>query len=322
MPSRAEILRKLIGGRPTAAGLFHTAATLCLLVSLAGLLDACGWPWELPAHFRIQCACFLAVCCAVQLLLRAWARLAVFGLSTAVLWGTLLPAGPPPRAPQTLSDPPLRLCSFNVHTANRDFQPTLDFLRTNRFDAVFLMEIDRLWLDALQPLRAEYPFLVADPREDNFGVAFLARAKPARAEIVWLGLAEVPSVVAKVGGLSMICTHPLPPAYREGAALRDDQLSAVAERARQENAAIVLGDLNCTPWTAPFKNFEKGSGLRGPSVRGGWRATWPAMNPAWLRIPIDHALAGPGAVLLDVRPGPDLGSDHLPLIVEVAARNR
>jgi len=37
----------------------------------------------------------------------------------------------------------------------------------------------------------------------------------------------------------------------------------------------------------------------------------------WIRVRIDHVLTGPGWYADSVKLGPDLGSDHLPLIVDL-----
>lgn len=50
-------------------------------------------------------------------------------------------------------------------------------------------------------------------------------------------------------------------------------------------------------------------------MRGRLGVTWPV--GFWpLRIPIDHALHSAGVIVRDVRVGPDVGSDHFPLVVE------
>jgi endonuclease/exonuclease/phosphatase (EEP) superfamily protein YafD len=48
--------------------------------------------------------------------------------------------------------------------------------------------------------------------------------------------------------------------------------------------------------------------------------TWPTPLPAPLRVPIDTVFVGGGLSLRDLHAGPDLGSDHLPVIAEIGAR--
>ena len=80
---------------------------------------------------------------------------------------------------------------------------------------------------------------------------------------------------------------------------------------------IVMGDFNSTPWSDVQTAFRKATWLdnRGPLV-----ATWPAQIPAPFRVPIDTVFVGGGLTLRDLRAGPNLGSDHLPVIAEIGSK--
>ena len=48
--------------------------------------------------------------------------------------------------------------------------------------------------------------------------------------------------------------------------------------------------------------------------------TWPSAW-GWLSVlPLDHVLASPGWQLVEAHTGPDLGSDHRPMVVRLVAR--
>ena len=51
------------------------------------------------------------------------------------------------------------------------------------------------------------------------------------------------------------------------------------------------------------------------------RATWPS-GLILLRIPIDYCLVSEGIGVMDVQVGPDIGSDHFPLIVDLLVGDR
>jgi endonuclease/exonuclease/phosphatase (EEP) superfamily protein YafD len=79
----------------------------------------------------------------------------------------------------------------------------------------------------------------------------------------------------------------------------------------------MVGDFNVTPWSPLFADLLRDSGLA-DSCRGfGWQPTWPTRLPAMFRIPIDHCLHGAGVAIVDRRVGPEIGSDHLPLLLEL-----
>jgi endonuclease/exonuclease/phosphatase (EEP) superfamily protein YafD len=77
----------------------------------------------------------------------------------------------------------------------------------------------------------------------------------------------------------------------------------------------VLGDFNGAPWGYIVRTIEARGNVRaapGPS------GTWPSILPGQLRIPIDHVMAGPGLSFVSRQVLPSAGSDHLPVIAEVA----
>jgi endonuclease/exonuclease/phosphatase (EEP) superfamily protein YafD len=76
--------------------------------------------------------------------------------------------------------------------------------------------------------------------------------------------------------------------------------------------------MNTTTWSRYFRDFVGQSGLR--SVRDGFGilATWPTfMGPRWMMIPIDHCFVSNDIRVVSASVGERIGSDHLPLIVEL-----
>jgi endonuclease/exonuclease/phosphatase (EEP) superfamily protein YafD len=57
--------------------------------------------------------------------------------------------------------------------------------------------------------------------------------------------------------------------------------------------------------------------LRDTRAGFGIQASWPTQIPP-LGIPLDHCLVSPELVVLDRRLGPAVGSDHRPVILELA----
>jgi endonuclease/exonuclease/phosphatase (EEP) superfamily protein YafD len=131
-------------------------------------------------------------------------------------------------------------------------------------------------------------------------------------------------VVARVplGGaaLAVIVTHPMPPVSAGALAQQEAQLAAVAARARQLAApVVVLGDLNATPWSRPFARLRAHAGLCDSRRGFGLQATFPAAAGR-LGIPIDHLLVSCTVAVRARRIGRDVGSDHLPVIVDLRVR--
>jgi endonuclease/exonuclease/phosphatase (EEP) superfamily protein YafD len=92
----------------------------------------------------------------------------------------------------------------------------------------------------------------------------------------------------------------------------------LAELVAQETMpVIVIGDFNATPWSYAFKDFSSETGLVNSQNGYGLDATWPSTFPVTL-VPLDHMLHSDSLTTVTRKVGPDLGSDHLPLLVEVS----
>jgi endonuclease/exonuclease/phosphatase (EEP) superfamily protein YafD len=80
---------------------------------------------------------------------------------------------------------------------------------------------------------------------------------------------------------------------------------------------VVLGDLNITAFSPHFQSLLAQSGLRSAVPGMQWLPTWPTFLPI-AGIQIDHALVSPGITVRGVERGPRVGSDHWPLVVDLA----
>jgi endonuclease/exonuclease/phosphatase family metal-dependent hydrolase len=89
---------------------------------------------------------------------------------------------------------------------------------------------------------------------------------------------------------------------------------------------VVLGDLNVTQfsprWDELLEDGKLSDTRRGRGLMGSWRVQIPKLGwkPPLPRRPLDHVLLGDDLVVVDRRLGPDLGSDHLPVVADVGWR--
>lgn len=70
-----------------------------------------------------------------------------------------------------------------------------------------------------------------------------------------------------------------------------------------------------TPWGQPFRELLSRTGLQDTERDFGLQRSYPMLLQV---IPIDHCLVSSHFVALDRHLGPNVGSDHYPLIVELA----
>jgi endonuclease/exonuclease/phosphatase (EEP) superfamily protein YafD len=82
---------------------------------------------------------------------------------------------------------------------------------------------------------------------------------------------------------------------------------------------ILAGDFNMPTESAIYRTFWAAYANAFSDAGWGFGYTeWPGMRRLPFGIRIDHILAGPGWHPLRCWVGPNIGSDHLPLIAELA----
>jgi endonuclease/exonuclease/phosphatase (EEP) superfamily protein YafD len=305
------------------------AATLGLWgATLLGLGARLHWFCELFAHFAPQGAIAAVALVVIWGVLRRPGRALTCLFVAAPHLYALAPeytaASVATPAPEGL--PRVRIASANLLTSNRAHGAFLAWIRDERPDVVIALEVGRDWAAALEGLADLYPQRRFSPREDNFGVAALARDPQATLEILDCGPAGVPSLRVRwpVEGtvVTVVGTHPIPPVGAAQALERDTQIDACAAVLFSGPGPRVLaGDLNATPWSPVLVDLRARTGLRDSRAGRGLFASWPTgFGPldVVLGIPIDHLLHDASLAVVDRRNGPDIGSDHRPVVADFA----
>jgi len=304
-------------------GLLGAAGLVASLATIFGFMGQFAWFLDILAHFRVQYCVGLGMLGLIHLLAKRWKSAAVFLLLAAVNLAVLLPWCQGRMGDSALDGPRLRVLLLNVHIELGDPRLVRTVILEHEPDVVVLEEISSRWLRELEWLSRSYPHHCLEPRDDSFGIGLFSRLALEESATVMIGDAEVPSIEAKimVGGenWTIIATHPLPPAGATYSRWRNRQMEELARRVNPAIPIIVIGDLNMTPWSHYFQRFLESSGLRDSSRGRCLQPTWPTYNPL-LWIPIDHCLHSDRLEVLDRRIGPHVGSDHYPLIVDLALK--
>jgi endonuclease/exonuclease/phosphatase (EEP) superfamily protein YafD len=116
--------------------------------------------------------------------------------------------------------------------------------------------------------------------------------------------------------LRIVAFHPRPPGGNERTAERDGVIVAGVHLALGMPRAVLIGDFNATPWSPVLIDVRR-LGFRRALCGAPLAPTWRSVNPL-LGLTIDHAYVYGDAAIADCRIGPDIGSDHRPLIVDVS----
>jgi endonuclease/exonuclease/phosphatase (EEP) superfamily protein YafD len=299
-------------------------ALILALGSLAGF--AGGWIWWLDvlANFRPQYFVVLTVL-GVAILFAArwrWAGYFVFGVA-AINFAFVAPLYLASPGEIHADRPGLRIISFNLLSSNEEYAAVIDYIRSADADLVFLHEASRPWEAAISQAGLDYEFIRARSDDIIFGTIVLARDE---VEAVSYGFAETqPRAVGLTYfpdnwpvSVDVLSVHTHSPTTRDRAALRDAQLDfAAGWAADREGAYLVVGDLNATPWSAPFRHLVSAGHLQNSQSGFGLQPSFPVDQLAVLRVPIDHLVHSDVLSVRDRKLGPDLGSDHFPLLVEV-----
>lgn len=208
----------------------------------------------------------------------------------------------------------LSVASANVHVSNSNPGLLLNWLAVEQPDVVVVQEVSPQYGAALEGL-ANYPYRVIAPERSAFGMALLSRYPLSNTRVFRddPGIVRIEtSVLLEDRMVKVMAIHPVPPVSPHFHRLRDELLKTLVMETG-ESTALIVGDLNATPWSSAFTPLE-GFGWR--RATGLW-PTWPASGKGVLGIPIDHVLTSPGWRVSHYAVGPDLGSDHLPVIVRL-----
>ena len=304
-------------------GLLIAAGVVACGSTLLGFAGRYSWICDLFSHFRAQYALALIAIGFALLLSRHRRTAAVFAVFAAVNVAAILPSyvSTRTRPPVPPTSPTFRVMLINVNTNAGDPSRVAAVIGKHDPDILVLEEISSRWIRELPWLAEAYPHQCVEPRADNFGIGLYSKFPMRESKIAVIGEAGVPSVLATVSvgarPLFVIATHPLPPGGAENSRLRNEQLERISEVIPRDASALLLGDLNTTPWNYHFRLLLNRSGLVDSSC-GYWiQATWPNFAPL-CRIPIDHCLHSSDVVTLHRRVCEYAGSDHYPLLLECA----
>ncbi len=305
---------------------FARALNVCLVVGLWGVsLSSLGarWGWlcELTTHFRVQYMTLAAVACLLGWLHRR--RLWTFLPAAIFLWHAFVVAPcfvPRFQQPEAASSDVTRIVSINVHCQNRTDMALEDFLRESDPHVVAIQECTPFWRNVMQGLSDVFPHQHFVVREDAFGLGIISRIPLTKVRTVQLP-GRIPLLLAegKVSGQSVtiVAAHLFPPRDDSHGMLRNQQFQKLADIVRQiDHEVILVGDLNCTPFSPYFQDFLRDSRLKDSRTGTGIQPTWPS-DLFWLRIPIDHGLVSEGVQVIDLNVGSSIRSDHFPVILDL-----
>jgi endonuclease/exonuclease/phosphatase (EEP) superfamily protein YafD len=296
--------------------------TLCVLIGITGA--SLHWSFDLAGQFLLP-ATVVGLAVTVVALICGWVRITCAAvLATAVAFVFAMPFTAAP-APVSKEATRFTLLLFNVWYRNGKLDDVQAMIERSNADIVVLVETTTRVRDAMQKLGTIYPYKLDCIGSGRCDIAIFARSRLTPREVKATDdpdRSPLVSVETDIAGcrLTLFATHMTRPfpnrpywAQRAQAEEIGGDVGTVA------GAKLIVGDFNAAPWGYVMHAImERGR----VNVLTGAGGTWPSALPPQLRIPIDHMMAGEGLRFVSRRVLPATGSDHLPVLAEIAVTDR
>ncbi len=328
MSEKPPFLSKSLSPVSIIVALGRILLVLSSLLTLTGFLGKFGWLLDLTSHFRVQYLVIQLLCLLLFLIVRRGKLIIITLLFISINAIQIVPWYIPASRPTFSNNPgieKLKILLINVHTSNTEYAKTMQYIKEMDPDLLALEEINERWLAALSSVLTRFPYRKIILREGNFGIALFSRLPLQDPVVKYFGRVKIPNILSQVSltrnPVTILFTHVLPPSSVRYFRVRNTQLEKIAS-SREEfgERLILIGDLNTTSWSYYYRRFISRMRLRDSRKGFGLQPSWPTMEP-FLRIAIDHCFVSEEIVVLDRRIGPDIGSDHYPVYIELGLLN-
>jgi endonuclease/exonuclease/phosphatase (EEP) superfamily protein YafD len=299
-------------------------ATL-LILGGAAYLGRLHKYFELLSHFKVQYLIASVGCLLICLILRNWPYAAGALLGVAINLSSIasLYKARISTTNQIGESRRLKLLLANVYRLNSEHEKFLACIQRHRPDVVIVQEEDDVWANALQVLSREYPFSVVLSRDYGSGIALYSRFLFERLPVALSEGEARPGILVRLNvegvRVSLLSIHPRAPIRRGHFERRNKMLTAAAACLQNlPEPKICIGDLNISLWSPFYRDFAEQTKLVNVREGIGLLPSWPTfMYFEWLMIPIDHCLVSDDIRVIMAQLGEPIGSDHLPLIIEL-----
>jgi endonuclease/exonuclease/phosphatase (EEP) superfamily protein YafD len=217
-----------------------------------------------------------------------------------------------------------RIVTANVRFDNDDHAPLIRELESFDADVIVLEEVTPPWWGSIagSALTKTHPFIAKAIQNDPGSMAILSR-RPLTHVVVHRA-AGWPIITATVvlGGraVHLAGIHPVAPLETFERNQRAQRaITAIARGMARPR--LLAGDFNATPYNRWYSQLLD-LGLRDAheSVGRPFATTWPNGQRFTPPLLLDHVLTDPAIVPVRVREGRGTGSDHRPVVVDLAIR--
>ena len=301
-----------------ASALAFCGSAFIALASLSGI----GHRWvDILAQFPAPVLTLTILAVVIVALARWWLPAAVGAAASVLLllavWPQYAPGGPA-AAPDS---PIVRLYVANLYAMNDDVAAMRASIEASDADIIALVEFGEAPNAAINTLLAGYPHREITERvvrsEDAVRSVIASRYPLSRRSTegnerqMIAAVADTPIGPVRVVGVHL--TRPWPFQYQWGQIIQTQNLLDHIEGVPEP--VVMAGDFNSVA-SARIGRMLRSEGdlIHAP----GWPGTWPAAAPGPLRMTIDQVYHTRDIAVAQRRLGAPTGSDHRPVIVDLA----
>jgi len=284
------------------------------LISLSSLFSAYHLVFDLLSNFRVQFIVLIALPLGLALLSKRYLMSAVLAACLAVHAATVITSLSGQKGIAPNGTPALRVMTSNLWASNNAYQNHIQYVLNVDPDIIVFQEFTHAWQTELSASLTAYRYKVEAPENSPFGIALYSKLPLKDSGVLNFPPNFSANVKATVelesGALTVLGTHPPPPASQALYSVRNEVLAHLADTASESEVPIaIVGDLNATPWSAHFRALIKDGHLVDSRRGFGVLPSWPAKTYP-LQIPIDHILVSADIGVSRVEVSAGLTSDH------------
>lgn len=316
--------------RRRTPGLVVAVAFGVIALAAIRLLFAASWPGELMALFQPYVAIAGLLVLGVGVVFRRGVVQLLLALAVAVLWVPLVVSPVPLAVAAETAD--FRVMTVNVLRSNPSPDGLLAAVAQYDPDVIVMQEVPEGWAGLMQDFPG-YPYM-ASPSQVPEAVVVVSRYPIADSGPVpgllatrpWTGGGVPLRAEIDIGAqdpLILYAIHAPTPRFQDGWEDRGGylrQLAAAIAGEEEDAPVIVAGDWNSPNWSFAFAETLTMAGLATTET-----SAWPGPTRIirrfdfihWLGSPVDHVAVTPDIARQSYAVGPDIGSDHLPVIVDL-----
>lgn len=294
-----------------------------VLATGLGFLGASWWPLDMLADWRFILTVALAA--AVLATGFGYSRVSsmIFLVAAIVNAVLIAPMWLEEQQPLTASDR-VRVISIDVGFAPDARESIIDWVNMSEGDVVLLANSGGTWARFIDHKGVPYRVINEDPGLTGGTLVLARNGIPVTVE-------EVPGVL---GAVDVIVTVPL--ADREVTILgvsverpvngsayneRIDDFAAINARiSRNTSPTVIIGNLEASRWSETFAVIA--DGLTNSEDGFGHMASYPSFDLPfagdYAGVPVDHALYVGPITVGHRRIGPNVGTDHRPLLIDLS----